>query len=111
MMVNHGVDIETDLIRVLDLAQNFPGHIRMGLSRRGLHFRIDAEPHVRVLAPWFRSLARNDSFPRWRSRSDKHSLQNSLSAPQTTPAGLLKKTQPLQCAKSRTSHPMESAAD
>src|SRR5260370_13553126 len=82
MMVNHRVDIESNLIRVLDLAQNFPGHIRVGFSRRGLHFRIDAEPHVRVLAPWFRSLARHDSFPRWRSRSDKHSLHNTLYPPQ-----------------------------
>jgi hypothetical protein len=111
MMVNHGIDIETDLIGVFDLAENFPGHIRMGFSRRGLHLRVDAESHVRVLAPWFRSLKRNDSFPRWHSRSDKHSLQNSLSAPQTALAGLLMKTQPLECARSRTSQPMESTAD
>jgi hypothetical protein len=91
MMVNHRIDIETDLIRVFDLAENLPGHIRMGFSRRGLHLGVDAESHVRVLAPWFRSLARNDSFPRWRYRSDKHSLENSLSEPQTAPAGLLKK--------------------
>src|SRR6266849_9836007 len=71
VMVNHGVNVETDLIGVLDLAENFPGHVRMGFSRRGLHLRVNAESHVRVLAPWFRSLKRNDSFPRWHSRSDK----------------------------------------
>src|ERR1700730_7607140 len=45
MMVDHGVDIETDLIGVLDLAENFPCHILMGFSRRGLHLRIDAKSH------------------------------------------------------------------
>ncbi|HVS86982.1 MAG TPA: hypothetical protein VHF01_02040 [Candidatus Acidoferrum sp.] len=45
MMVNHGIDIETDLIGVFDLAENLPGHIRMGFSRRGLHLRVDAESH------------------------------------------------------------------
>ncbi|SRR5258708_15418669 len=45
VMVNHGVDIKTDLISVLDLAEDFPGHVRMGFSRRGLHLRVDAEFH------------------------------------------------------------------
>src|SRR6266851_4820765 len=49
MMVNHGVDIEADLIGVLDLAEDFPGHVRMGFSRGGLHLRVDAESHVRFL--------------------------------------------------------------
>jgi len=44
-MVNHGVDIKTNLIGVLDLAEDFPGHVRMGFSRRGLHLRVDAEFH------------------------------------------------------------------
>ena len=45
MVVNHGVDIETDLIGVLDLAEDFPGHVRIGFSRRSLHLRVDAESH------------------------------------------------------------------
>src|SRR6266481_2203441 len=45
MMVNDGVNVETDLIGVLDLAENFPGHIHMRFFRRGLHLRVDAESH------------------------------------------------------------------
>jgi hypothetical protein len=45
MMVNHGIDIETDLIGVFDLAENLPGHIRMGFPRCGLHLRVNAESH------------------------------------------------------------------
>jgi hypothetical protein len=45
MMVNYRVDIETDLIGVLDLAEDFPGHVRMGFSRCGLHLRVDPEFH------------------------------------------------------------------
>src|SRR5216684_5567808 len=45
VMVNHGVNVETDLIGVLDLAEDFPGHVRMGFSRCGLHLRVDAESH------------------------------------------------------------------
>src|SRR5437773_3757604 len=43
MMINDGVNVETDLIGVLDLAENFPGHVRMGFSRRGLHLRAHAD--------------------------------------------------------------------
>src|SRR5258708_4101245 len=45
MMINHGVDIETDLIGMLDLTEDFPGHVGMGFSGRGLHLRVDAESH------------------------------------------------------------------
>src|SRR5258708_669533 len=45
MMVNDGINIETDLIGVLDLAENLPGHIRIGSSPRGLHLRVNAESH------------------------------------------------------------------
>ena len=45
MMVNDGVDIETDLIGVLDLVKDFPSHIAVRFSRRGLHLRVNAESH------------------------------------------------------------------
>src|SRR2546425_13128420 len=45
MMVNHRVDIETGLIGVLDLAEDFPGHVRLGVSRRRLLVRVFAESH------------------------------------------------------------------
>src|SRR5260370_24071386 len=47
----------------------------------------------RMFVCWLLGFVRawNDSFPRLHSRSDKQSLQNSLSAPQTTPTGCSKK--------------------
>src|SRR6266404_129085 len=45
VVVNHGVNIKTDLIGVLDLAEYLPGHVLMRFSWRGLHLRVDAEFH------------------------------------------------------------------
>src|SRR5260370_9029989 len=57
MMVDHGVDIEADLVGVFDLTKDFPSHLGVGFTGRRLHFCVDAESHVLVLAPWFRSRA------------------------------------------------------
>src|SRR5437879_778941 len=48
MMINYGVDIETHLVRVLDLTQNLPGHGRMGFPWRRLHLRVNTESPVRI---------------------------------------------------------------
>src|SRR5712691_6845030 len=45
MMIDHRVDIKTDLIGVLDLAEYVPSHVRMRFSWRGRHLRVDAEFH------------------------------------------------------------------
>src|SRR5215475_14450445 len=45
VMLDHRIGIESDGIRMLDLAHNLPGQLRMGLVQGRLHFRIDSETH------------------------------------------------------------------
>src|SRR5262249_29377199 len=41
MMVDHGVDIESRLVGMLNLPENLPSHFGMGFSRGRLHFGVD----------------------------------------------------------------------
>src|SRR5262249_62429788 len=45
MMINHRVNIESAIIRVLDLPHDLPGLVVMRLPQRGLHFAINPKPH------------------------------------------------------------------
>src|SRR5262249_16864963 len=45
VMLDHRIGIEADGIRMLDLAHDLPGQIRIGLVQGRLHFRVDAETH------------------------------------------------------------------
>ena len=50
VMINDRVNVEAHGIGMLDLPKDFPGHLVMGFSRRGLHLGVDPESHQRFLS-------------------------------------------------------------
>src|SRR5205085_7044491 len=49
VVIDHGVHIESRLIRVLDLPHDLPGLVIMRLARRSLHLAIDSKSHQALL--------------------------------------------------------------
>src|ERR1041385_2357712 len=49
VVIDHGVHIESRLIRVLDLPYDLPGLVIMRLARRSLHLAIDSKSHQAIL--------------------------------------------------------------
>src|SRR5512132_321522 len=81
VMLDNRIGIESDGIRMLDLAHDLPGQIRMWLVQGRLHFRVDSETHRR--SPQLLSMPSGSSLTLSRSSkgSDhyltlvRHSLQ------------------------------------
>src|SRR5258707_5487663 len=83
MMVDHRVNVEADLIGVLDLVEDFPCHVGMGFSRRGLHLRVEAESHVRF---WLLGFVRSRGTIHFRAGTlDQTNIRYRIGCPRRKP--------------------------
>jgi hypothetical protein len=46
MMIDHRIDIKTGVVRMFDLAHDFPDHVVVRLSRWSLNFAINTKAHA-----------------------------------------------------------------